>query len=80
MSEVPNLLEEFEKSNDDFIKGVVSRLWSFVLTKNESPVIQAALNALSCFSLEQISAQLPEEFKDEQLGEIIMDLVPGNWC
>lgn len=65
LSEIPNLLDVNDSANDTIIKEVILKLWNFVLQRSDPREIQGALNALSSFTLEQISEYIPEEFKDE---------------
>lgn len=77
LGEVPSLLEDNYASYSKISEKVLTKLWEYVTKSSDVQIIEAALKALSCFNLEQISQHLPEVYKEENQSKELLNYVPG---
>lgn len=78
--EIPQL--NYTEAYPQLINDVVARLWFYVLHSENCEMMEAALNGLTSFSLEQISSHFPDEYLDADTLEskqnnAASQIVPG---
>ncbi|RZC36873.1 uncharacterized protein BDFB_008470, partial [Asbolus verrucosus] len=78
ISEIPNL--SYTEAYPKLIEEVVSKLWEYTILNPDKEVGEAALNALTSFSVEQIMAQMPDEYLNEETltSNKSRDVIPGQ--
>lgn len=64
ISEMPTL--SYTEAYPKLIEEIIDKLWEYIIINHDNEVWQSALTALSSFSVDQIVAQMPEEFLDEE--------------
>jgi hypothetical protein len=64
ISEIPNL--SYTEAYPQLIEEVVAKLWEYTVMNPDDEVWTAALSALTHFNLEQIVAQAPDKYFDEE--------------
>lgn len=65
ISETPNL--SYTEGYPELIEEIIVKLWEYISMNHDNEVWQSALSALTSFNLDQIVAQMPEEYLDEDM-------------
>lgn len=78
ISEIPTL--SYIDTYPELVENVVNKLWQYLILNPDDNVWKAALNVLSHFTVDQIVAQIPDDFLDEELINLRKNgnTVPGK--
>ncbi|XP_060536071.1 uncharacterized protein LOC132708005 isoform X2 [Cylas formicarius] len=78
ISEVPQL--QYSEDNEALNADVLSQLWHYASTNNDSEVVKSAFQVISLFSFENVCEHIPEMYLDENPELYVggQRLVPGK--